>query len=564
MKMTIGRKLHAGFAGVLLITLFLASFSFYEVEQVHRNYAGLIERNVQEIQAIADMKYEATAQAKNLRGYLITGNEAHVASFEQNKANMMEKMEQLNGMLISDPQSRALLNDIAALETQYGEVGQKLLALKQAGDIEGYTRVVEEECVPLADALAERSQALENVQRSMLDASVADAASGVRSIETIIVVLVAAGLLLGTLIAFVISRKIARPVSHIAAEAKRIAEGDLRGEDLKVTNRDEIGEMADAFNMMKNNLRGLIVKIGSSSQQVLGASDVLLRNSEEAAEAADQVTSAIMSVASGAERQMSGMDENKLALEDGGYNLRRVADTTSDVSQASIAALEGAREGTQLIGETMERMRFAQETVKRSSEVVNELGRESKRIAEIVQTIGGIAGQTNLLALNASIEAARAGEHGKGFGVVAGEVKKLAEQSRTAAAEVETILGSIVQRLQGAVNAIEEGSREVEGGAQTANRAGESFYRIYDSLEQITGRMQEAAAAVEQVSAGMQQTLVSEQGMTELSRDISARSQNVAAASQQQLASMQEVSASAEVLSRLSGELQGEIGQFRV
>ncbi|WP_170315010.1 methyl-accepting chemotaxis protein [Saccharibacillus brassicae] len=563
MKMTIGRTLYAGFAGVLLITLFLASFSFYEVEQVHRNYNDLIDRRVEEIQTIADVKYEATAQAKNLRGYLITGNEDHVDSFQQNKANMLSKLDRLDTLLV-DVQSQALLSEIGALETQYDEVGSRLIALKQANNLAEYTRVVEAECVPLADALAERSQQLEDVQRAQLEASIADTAADVRSIETIIIVLVAAGLLLGSLIAFLIGRKIARPVSRIAAEAKRISEGDLRGEDLKVSNRDEIGEMADAFNLMKNNLRGLIVKIGSSSEQVSGASNMLLKNSGQAAEAADHVTAAIMNVASGAERQMSGMDENKLALEDGGHNLRRVADTTSDVSRASILALEGAQEGTKLIGETMERMRLAQETVGRSSEAVNELERESKRISEIVQTIGGIAGQTNLLALNASIEAARAGEHGRGFGVVAEEVKKLAEQSRTAAAEVESILGGIADKLQGAVRAIEDGSREVEGGAQTANQAGESFYRIYDSLQQITGRMQEAAAAVEQVSAGMEQTLISERDMTELSRDISARSQGVAAASQQQLASMQEVSASAEVLSRLSGELQGEIGQFRV
>ncbi|MCQ4087600.1 methyl-accepting chemotaxis protein [Saccharibacillus sp. JS10] len=563
MKMTIGKRLYAGFAGVLVIMLALASFSFYEVEQVHRNYSSLINRHVAEIQTIADMKYEATAQAKNLRGYLITGNVEHANSFEQNKVNMAAKMNELK-LLSTDAESQALLNEIQALEVQYGEVGQRLVALKEAGDTAGYTQVVEEECVPLADALADRSQQLETIQRTMLDKSVADAASSVRNIEMVIVTVVVIGLLLGALIAFLIGRKIARPVSLIAAQAKRISEGDLRGEDLKVDNKDEIGDMAEAFNLMKNNLRNLIVKIGSSSQQVSGASERLLKNSGEATEAADHVSSAIQSVADGAERQMAGMDENKTALEDGGENLRRVADTTSDVSQASLGALEGAQEGTKLIEETMERMRSAKETVNRSSQAVHELERESKRIAEIVQTIAGIAGQTNLLALNASIEAARAGEQGKGFGVVAEEVKKLAEQSRTAAAEVESILGSIMNQLHGAVEAMEIGSSEVENGAQTANRAGESFYRIYGSLEQITGRMQEAASAVEHISAGMQQTLSSERDMNELSRDISNRSQSVAAASQQQLASMQEVSASAEVLSQLSSELQYEVGQFRV
>lgn len=563
MKMTIGKRLYAGFAGVLLITLSLASFSFYEIEQVHRNYNALIQRQSDEIQTIADMKYEATAQAKNLRGYLITGNEEHEQAFEQNKIEMSAAMNRLN-VTLADPEAQALLSQIGEAERQYDTVGKKLIALKEAGDTEGYTRVVEEECVPLADGLADLSQQLYDLQHSRLDASVAETASDVRGIETIIIVLVAAGLLLGVLIAYLIGRKIARPVSRIASEAQRIAQGDLRGGDLVVDNRDEIGEMAEAFNTMKNNLRGLIVRIDGSSEQVAGASRSLLRHSEQATEAADHVTSAILSVASGAERQMSGMDENQLALTDGGTHLRRVADTTSDVSQASIGALEGAQEGTKLIGETMERMKTAKETVGRSYEAVGELSRQSERIVEIVRTIGGIAKQTNLLALNASIEAARAGEQGRGFGVVAQEVKKLAEQSKTASEEIESILSGIVEQLGSAVEAMEVGTREVESGAQTANLAGESFYRIYGSLERITGRMQEAAAAVEQVSAGMEQTLGSERELTELSRDISARSQGVAAASQQQLASMQEVSASAEVLSRLSEELRGEVGHFQV
>ncbi|OWR31126.1 methyl-accepting chemotaxis protein [Saccharibacillus sp. O23] len=563
MKMTIGKRLYAGFAGVLLITLSLASFSFYEIEQVHRNYNGLIQRQSNEIQTIADMKYEATAQAKNLRGYLITGNEEHARAFEQNKIDMSAAMERLN-VTLTDSEAQALLGRIGEAEQQYDAVGKKLIALKEAGDTEGYTRVVEEECVPLADGLADLSQQLYDLQHSRLDAAVAETASDVRGIETIIIVLVAAGLLLGVLIAYLIGRKIARPVSRIAAEAQRIAQGDLRGGNLIVDNRDEIGEMAEAFNKMKNNLRGLIVRIDGSSEQVADASRSLLRHSEQATEAADHVTSAILSVASGAERQMAGMDENQLALTDGGTHLRRVADTTSEVSQASIGALEGAQEGTKLIGETMERMKTARETVGRSYEAVGELGRQSERIVEIVRTIGGIAGQTNLLALNASIEAARAGEHGRGFGVVAEEVKKLAEQSKTASTEIESILSGIVEQLRDAVEAMAVGTREVESGAQTANLAGESFYRIYGSLESITGRMQEAASAVEQVSAGMEQTLGSERELNELSRDISARSQGVAAASQQQLASMQEVSASAEVLSRLSEELRGEVGHFQV
>ncbi|MDO3412699.1 methyl-accepting chemotaxis protein [Saccharibacillus sp. CPCC 101409] len=563
MKMNIGKKLYTGFAGVLLITLFLASFSFYEVERVHRNYAGLIDNGVEEIQAIAQMKYEATAQAKNLRGYLITGNEEHVRSFERNTEDLFVQMDKLEVML-ADAQSQALLAEIATLEDRYGQVGARLIEMKQAGDLAGYTRVVEEECVPLADALAERSQQLENAQRTQLDASVATTAADVRHIETVIVALVAAGLVLGAAIAYLIGRQIARPVSLISAEAQRIASGDLTGADLSVDNRDEIGEMAAAFNTMKNNLRGLIVKIGGSSQQVAGASGSLLKHSEQAAEAADHVTAAIASVAQGAERQMAGMDENKLALEDGGDHLRRVADTTQEMSQASRTALAGAREGSKLIDEAMRRMRQARETVGLSASAIRELEQESRQIAQIVQLIGGIAGQTNLLALNASIEAARAGEHGRGFGVVAEEVKKLADQSASATAEVEALIGGILDRMRGAVSAMEAGSLEVDAGEQTATLAGESFYRIYDSLERINGGMQDAASSVEQVSAGMQQTLSSERDMNELSRDISSRSQSVAAASQQQLASMQEVSASAEVLSRLSQELRGEIGQFRV
>ena len=204
------------------------------------------------------------------------------------------------------------------------------------------------------------------------------------------------------------------------------------------------------------------------------------------------------------------------------------------------------------------------EKVDQSAAIVQKLDKQSLEIGGIVSVISGIATQTNLLALNAAIEAARAGENGRGFAIVAGEVRKLAEQSERSAKQISSLIEQIQLDTQLAVRAMEEGTREVAAGSQIVHEAGESFQLIVRAIEQVADQTRDVSSIAEQMSAGSEEITASVAESATIAKQSSSAAQLVADNTTQQLASLQEVAASANDLSQMSQKLQAAISKFKV
>ncbi|NEW07773.1 methyl-accepting chemotaxis protein [Paenibacillus sp. SYP-B3998] len=559
--MNIRRKLFSGFAVVLLLTLVVAFIGWKQITSVNKTYTSLIEDRVTKIINVKEIKYATTNEAKNVRGYLITGDEQQVQSY---LADRKEFAELSKGLLqsVNTEQMVTLINELISQESEYNQVVQEIISYKKKNDIVTYTRLVQEKCVPQANKMAETAQKLENFQKEQLEASMLATGDDVVHVKQIIVGVALCALLLSCLIAIFMGRIISKPIVIVMEAAKRIAAGDMTVADLQITSKDEIGQMAGSFNTMKRNLRDLLFKINASAEQVADSSKELSVGSEMAVEAAQQVTYAIQEIASSANNQLSSMQENKKAMEESAMGLQRIAESASIAAESSSKALQDAELGKSLIRETITQIDHIRSSVKESVNVIHDLGEHSKQVAQIAGVIGGIAQQTNLLSLNASIEAARAGEHGKGFAVVASEVKKLAEQSKQSSEQIAELLENIVQKVTHAVTVMEKGAFEVDQGSDSVKEAGDAFYEIFSAIQLVTGQVQEVSAATEEISAGTQQMLASEEMLSHLSQEISEHSSSVVTVSQEQFTAMKEVAGSADSLSKLAQELRDEVSHF--
>ena len=334
---------------------------------------------------------------------------------------------------------------------------------------------------------------------------------------------------------FYVSASMTRPLRNTVAALAEITKGDLTAK-IDVSSRDEIGEMSSHINTVVDTLHDTIVKVAESSTQVSEAAVVLDGTAQGMKGRAERVAVEVNSVAA-ASQEMSM--------------------TSSEIAQKCAYAVKSAdnvnasvKGGETIIEETLGAMNRIQERTKDSASRMEELGKRSNRIHQVIDLINDIADQTNLLALNAAIEAARAGEHGRGFAVVADEVRKLAERTGKATREIGMTVTEIEDGTRDAMKAMEEDVGEVKTGVQKVTESGETLKDILRQVQTASVEIGQIAVASEQQTATINEIAQNIQrisgAMGETSEQVSANSDAAAR------------------LSTLSKELHMLVAQFRV
>jgi methyl-accepting chemotaxis protein len=389
--------------------------------------------------------------------------------------------------LVHTPEGKKGLADaLAALKAYESALESQTQILARIDEISGRRGKAANDLEAFANDLNEAAQkgAMTVSQESTksLSASV---------VVTIVGVLIA--LVLGVIVALVITRIISRPIIATAEIAKKISEGDLTA-TLEVKSRDEIGDMATAMNRMVENLRNVVSDVSK-------AADNVSSGSQEMSATAQQLSQ-------GASEQAASAEETTSSMEEMTSSIQQNADNAKQTDKLSSKAADDAKISGDAVSQTVKAM---------------------KEIAEKINIIEEIARKTDLLALNAAVEAARAGEHGKGFAVVASEVRKLAERSQGAAAEITKLATS---------------------GVNVASGAGEMLTKLVPDIRKTAELVQEINAASAEQNTGAAQ--------------INKAIQQLDQVIQQNASASEEMASTAEELSSQAEQLQSTISFFKM
>ncbi len=375
---------------------------------------------------------------------------------------------------------------------------------------------------------------------------------------------------------------------EMAAAARRIANGDLTG---SVVPKSEADVLGNSFAEMVANLHNLIGQVITSADAVSVATGQLATSAEQSAQAANQVAATIQHVAAGTTQQTEsvaavtvtvadmmraidavarGAQEQFVAADNFTglaalilNTVRQVAVNARSGAQSAAEAAQAARNGNGTVAETVVGMQSISDKVALSVQKVQEMGRYSEQIDDIVETIDGIAAQTNLLALNAAIEAARAGTHGKGFAVVADEIRQLAENSTQSTGEIAALIRDVQRTIGEAVHAMEESALEVTVGVTQVGAAGQALDVILTAsetanqqVEEITTAAQEMDLAVNKlvdamnaVSAVVEENILATTEMAEGATEASLAIESISSISEENSAAAEQVSATVEEVS---------------
>ncbi|MBM7690933.1 methyl-accepting chemotaxis protein [Peribacillus deserti] len=364
--------------------------------------------------------------------------------------------------------------------------------------------------------------------------------------------------------AFIYAERIVKPIREITKHAEEIAQGNLAVHDMTVRTSDEIFTLNQAFQRMSGNLRELIEQVGNSSSQVAASAEELMASADETMRGTEQITASIQQVSAGAEQQTMKSEESAHAVFETTQEVVKIADNAEAVLHLTASVNENTNLGSHLVKETLNSMNLIHGSVEETDQVLNELNKRSAEIGDILGLITDIADQTNLLALNAAIEAARAGEAGKGFSVVAAEVRKLAEQTRSSVTHISEITSVMQKDTKKSVASILFVKEKVGDGLKVASETQNRFEDILSSVQNVTEQIKEITSASSKISTDV--SMVSERvnEMSGVAHSASHHAVEVAAASEEQLASMEEVSAAASSLAHLAEELQSTVSKFRL
>ena len=370
-------------------------------------------------------------------------------------------------------------------------------------------------------------------------------------------------LLLGGLL-YKIAHSIAGPLENMAGAAQEVAKGNLAIVPPQMDRDDEIGQLHNSLLTMVKNLRELIQKTAQTSEQLAAASQELTASADQSAQGAQSAAEAIVKITGSTVEQNEVVDQSFKTVDGITQAINEITAGISDVSAATHRAETATVEGQQGLGIAVKGMDILDQSAKDVSDAVTALYESSKRISEIVEMITEIAGQTNLLALNAAIEAARAGEQGRGFAVVAEEVRKLAEQSETAAQEITGLITENANRIEDTFKVMQQQKEHVGEGVKQVNQAGEQFDRIAGVVSELTEKVDAILKSTEGIKAGSERMVSSVEAVQKVSNAVHSEAENVSAVSEQQAASMQEIAASSQTLAQLAQDLQRIVGGFKL
>lgn len=377
-------------------------------------------------------------------------------------------------------------------------------------------------------------------------------------IAVVVIVLLCAGVL-----NFFIG-KIIGMLNEVATAMKKISDGDLRMADLGVRTNDEIGVLAVGVNEMRHKLKSLLEGIARSSEKVAASSEELTASSQQGAESIGMVAQNTVAMTEAAADQTETVDLLQSTIQDMRSKMHELHAESRVMNEAASDSAKNAAEGMEKVNHAIELMKNITEQVSASAQVVGNLGKRSDEIGQIVETISGIAAQTNLLALNAAIEAARAGEHGRGFAVVSDEVRKLAEQSAEAAANISKLIVTIQQDTNSAVESIENGNRGVQEGMESVMATGEAFRSIESQVGKLTDNVKNSMERIEEVNKSSHDILDAVEKVQSTTQTTSSHATEVSAATEEQTATMHEISDASQSLAELATDMQSDVAKFNL
>jgi len=447
---------------------------------------------------VVDTTHKVRAKSLDAASGLKLVNEAEQLVAKQWAAYTATKIEGNEALLLAKAQS---------LKAAAQAATAKLKEILQAQNADALEAFASKELYPAIDPFTGAVSDLVDEQLKVAEQEFAEGEKTYKLSIWVVLITFAVALAAGVLLAWRIIASITRPLREALQVAGMISNKDLSAR-IQISNDDEMGQLLAAMQSMQQQLALTVNQIRDSAVAVSGASGEISLGSND--------------LSARTEQQAASLEETAASMDQMAAAVKNNAETAGKANELAHQASRTAERSGEAVGRVVTTM--------------DEINGSSKKIADIIGVIDGIAFQTNILALNAAVEAARAGEQGRGFAVVAGEVRTLAQRSAQAAREIKALIGDSVSR--------------VESGSQVAAEAGRTMEELVGQVRHVTTMLGEISTATREQSAGIAQ----------VNTAVSQLDHNT----QQNAALVEESAAASESLKQQARALADIVGSFKL
>ncbi|THF50257.1 methyl-accepting chemotaxis protein [Allorhizobium terrae] len=495
MRFTIKLKLALAFGFVVVLLICSSFLGIRSLGTLNDAMGDALEGPVDRLRLAQVLQVEQLEQIRQQKNLLLAPTEqereATIVKTKDARTNFDTAFAAVTAKATAA--GRVVWDKLNALETEFRKQDDAIQSLVLAGDTTGALKISNGENRKLVNEIDKALSEIVALEQSRLTA--AEEAGDVEygKVSTMLIGLSAAASIVAVIAAIWIVMSVTGGINRAVVAVRKVSDGDLT-EFAEIRSRDEIGTLLEYVNTMVERLRGVVGDALAASDNVSSGSQQLSSGSEQ--------------LSQGATEQASSTEEASASMEQMAANIRQNADNAAQTEKIARQSSKDAEASGEAVARAVGAMRT---------------------IADKISIVQEIARQTDLLALNAAVEAARAGEHGKGFAVVASEVRKLAERSQAAAAEISTLSGETVQ---------------------VATQAGDMLNRLVPDIRKTAELISEISAACREQDIGANQ--------------INEAIQQLDKVTQQNAGASEEMSATSEELAAQAEELQASIAFFKV
>ena len=520
-NLRISTRLALGFGLIALI--FIAVAVFVEIQSVRMSsHAHEIRSLTQpKVDALADLNDAVQRVRVYSRSAIIETEDAamekvriKLEGYEAKADEAIKRLEALVALPGNDEADRTAFARLQQSLQTFRRISKDVLALALANQNREANELLHSTHGPAAIALNEASAALREQVRNRNDGAIAALEDSADALTRAVLIAGALFLLVAIMVSVIITRSISSQLGHTLSAVRRIADGDLTV-DLRPEGESEPAQVLRAVQSMQQSLRNMVLAIGEATGRLSDSAAHLSGATQQVRLASDSQAELAASMAA--------------SLEELSTSITHVSELSDEARNASCVAGEHASAGAGDIGTMVGQIREVTDGIESSAQRALELGNEVAHITRIVHVIRDVADQTNLLALNAAIEAARAGEQGRGFAVVADEVRKLAERTRTSTKDIGSAVTDIIQLAGSAVDTMSATAGEVARSTSEIEASSTGLQGIWDASreaanysEEITQMLRqqslashEVACSMERISSTVEQTNSSVQSVGE-------------------------------------------------